>query len=57
MAEAATREKMADPKKIRFPESVLDELERIAQERGSSVNEVVRRYVDAGLARDRGESA
>lgn len=54
--EATTREKMAEPRKIRFPVSVLEQLEKIAQERDSSVNAIVRRLVSEGLER-RNDSA
>jgi hypothetical protein len=46
-------EKVAEPFKIRFRVTVLDHLERIAQHRGSTVNEVVRRLVDTGLEHER----
>lgn len=54
MAETATREKMAEPVKIRFPVPVLERLESIAQERDSTVNAVVRRLVNEGLERKNG---
>lgn len=53
MNETATarkpREKLAEPVKIRFRLDVLDELMQCAEDRGSTINEVVRRFVDAGF--------